>query len=239
MVAAEDEAIGKIIAAIEATGRRKNTLFVFSSDNGGPAPGRVTSNGPLRAGKGTLYEGGVRVCALASWDGHITAGSVVNVPLHMVDWYPTLLRLAGAKLEQALPIDGRDAWAAITAGAPSPHDAILLNSTPVGGAIRVGDWKLVLNGQVADSDDGDGGAAAGKAKAKAGKKREAAEATGGVELFNLARDPYEKTNLAATEPDKVRALRARYDAYAREAVPPKARPAGAGYKAPKVWGEAQ
>lgn len=239
MVAAEDEAIGKIVAAVEAAGRRGNTLFVFSSDNGGPSPGRVTSNGPLRAGKGTLYEGGVRVCALAAWDGHIKAGSVVTAPLHMVDWYPTLLGLAGAKLEQPLPLDGRDAWPAIAAGAASPHDAILLNTTPAGGAIRVGDWKLVLNGQVSDSEDGDSEAAAAKAKAKAAKKREAAAATGGVELFNLARDPYEKTNLAASEPAKVAELRARYDVYAREAVPPKARPATPGYKAPKVWGESQ
>ena len=103
----------------------------------------------------------------------------------------------------------------------------------------MGDWKLVLNGQVGDSEDGDSEAAAAKAKAKAAKKREATAATGGVELFNLALDPYEKTNLAAQEPAKVAELRARYDAYAREAVPPKARPAPAGYKAPKIWGESQ
>jgi arylsulfatase A-like enzyme len=184
-----------------------------------------------------LYEGGVRVCAFATWDGHIKAGTEVTAPLHMVDWYPTLLGLAGAKLEQPLPLDGRDAWPAIAAGASSPHDAILLNTTPVGGAIRMGDWKLVLNGQVSDSEDGDAEAAAAKAKGKAAKKREAAP--GGVELFNLARDPYEKTNLAAAEPQKVAELRARYDAFAREAVPPKLRPAAPGYKAPKVWGESQ
>jgi arylsulfatase A-like enzyme len=234
MVAAEDEAIGQIVAAIDATGRRGNTLFIFSSDNGGPAPGRVTSNGPLRAGKGTLYEGGVRVCAFATWDGHIKAGSVVNAPLHIVDWYPTLLKLAGASLDQQLPLDGRDAWPALTQGAPSPHDAILLNTTPVTGAIRMGDWKLVLNGSRNDMDDGAGAIAA---KSKKGKQKQA-QAKDAVELFNLAQDLSEKANLAEKNPAKVAELRARYDAFAREAVPPKSAPVPAGFKTPKVWGEA-
>src|SRR6185295_12763662 len=63
MLAALDEAVGHIIAAIDSRGLRKNTLILFSSDNGGPSPGTVTSNGPFRAGKGTVYEGGVRVAA--------------------------------------------------------------------------------------------------------------------------------------------------------------------------------
>src|SRR4051794_33467205 len=157
MVAAMDEAVGRIAAAIDARGMRPNTLFFFSSDNGGPAPGRVTSNGPLRAGKATLYEGGVRVPAFATWEGHIKPGTVVHAPLHMVDWYPTLLSLAGTPPSHDLPLDGRDAWPAITRGAASPHESILLNATPTSGAIRVGDWKLVLNGSDAGGDD-DGGA---------------------------------------------------------------------------------
>ena len=88
MVAAEDEAIGEILAALEKKGLRENTLIFFCSDNGGPAPGVVTSNGPLRAGKGTVYEGGVRVPAVAVWPGKIKAGSVVNAALHMVDCIP-------------------------------------------------------------------------------------------------------------------------------------------------------
>src|SRR5262249_15149773 len=98
MLVALDEAVGQIVAAIDARGLRENSQFVFSSDNGGPQPGRVTSNGPLRAGKATLFEGGVRVAACAAWEGHIRAGSVINEPLHIVDWYPTLLQLAGASL---------------------------------------------------------------------------------------------------------------------------------------------
>jgi arylsulfatase A-like enzyme len=231
MVAAMDEAIGQILDALDKKGLRENTLVFFCSDNGGPNPGVVTSNGPLRAGKGTLYEGGVRVPAVAVWPGKIKAGSVVDAPLHMVDWYPTLLTLAGVSLEQKHPLDGRDAWAAITHGAPSPHEDILHNVTANGGAIRVGDWKLVVNGQVTDVEEG----GAGKKGKKAGKK--AAATAERTELFNLKDDPYEKTNLAETFPDRVAQMKARLDAYIRATVPSKQAPPPAGFKSPKVWGE--
>ena len=84
--------------------RLVSTLIVFASDNGGPQPGKVTSNGPFRAGKGTLYEGGVRVCACAAYPKYIKPGTVVNEPLHMVDWYPTLLKLAGVSLRSVLKL---------------------------------------------------------------------------------------------------------------------------------------
>ena len=197
MLAAMDEAVGRIVDAVEKSGRRNNTLFVFSSDNGGPEPARVTDNGALRAGKHTLYEGGVRVCAFATWDGRIKPGGTIDQPLHMVDWYPTLLKLAGASLEQKLPIDGRDAWRTVAEGGPSPRDEILINAEPTRGAIRAGDWKLVLSG---------------------GPRR---QGSGGVELFDLAQDPGERTNLADANPAKVKELRARYETYAREAAPPK------------------
>lgn len=233
MVAAMDEAIGQIVATLEAESLRDTTLIIFSSDNGGPAPGRVTDNGPYRAGKGTLYEGGVRVCAFATWPGKIPAGTTVTGPLHIVDWYPTLLNLAGASLKQKLPLDGRDAWAAITQGAPSPHSEILLNTTPAKGAIRVGDWKLVLNGNAVD-DEGET-APAGEQTAKK-KKKKAAEAPA-VELFNLVQDPYEKSNQAAANPAKVKELRQRYETLAKLAVPPKNAPKAKDFKSPKVWGE--
>jgi len=236
MVAAMDEAIGQIVGAIDGRGWRKDTLFVFCSDNGGPNPGRVTSNGPFRAGKGTLYEGGTRVAACVMWEGHIKAGTVVNEPLHMVDWYPTLLKLAGASLQQPLPVDGRDAWPTIAEGRPSPHEEILLNTTPSSGAIRVGDWKLVLNGSSAGVDD-ENPAAPAPAAQKGGRGRAGAAARGTVELFNIAQDPYEKTNLADANPQKVKELRARYDALARQAAAPKNAPPVKGYVAPKVWGE--
>jgi arylsulfatase A-like enzyme len=231
MVTAMDEGIGRILEALDRKGMRENTLIVFSSDNGGPLPGVITSNGPLRAGKSSLYEGGVRVVAVAAWAGKIKAGSVVRAPLHMVDWYPTLVKLAGGSLEQALPLDGRDAWAAITAGAPSSHEDILHNISTTGGAVRVGDWKLVVNGQIVDGEEG-GQESPARLAAKA-----AALATPQIELFNLAEDPNEKTNLAEKNPGKVAELRARLDAYAAAAVPSKQAPAPAGFKAPTVWGE--
>jgi len=228
---AMDEAIGRIVAAVEARGWRTNTLIVFASDNGGPNPGRLTRNGPLRAGKGTIYEGGVKVCAFANWPGQIKSNSVVNAPLHIVDWYPTLLKLAGAKLEQKLALDGRDAWAAITKEGPSPHDAILINATPSKGALRLGDWKLVVNGGLGEAADGEDDtvlAAGGKT---------VTDADGSVELFNLAEDPSEKTNLASKLPGKVKELRARYEDFARQQVAPKAAPRPKEFKVPQVWGE--
>jgi arylsulfatase A-like enzyme len=189
MLAAMDEGVGQITAAIDGTGRRDNTLFIFASDNGGPQPGRVTDNGPLRAGKGTLYDGGVRVCAFAAWQGRIKPNTTIDHPLHIADWYPTLLNLTGAPLQQKLPLDGKDIWPVLTQGAPSPHEDILIHAEPTRGALRAGDWKLVITRD-------------------------------NVELFNLAADPSEKTNLADKEPDRLATLRARYDAYARQALPP-------------------
>jgi arylsulfatase A-like enzyme len=235
MVAALDEAIGTVLAALEQKGLRRNTLIVFSSDNGGPNPGKVTSNGDLRAGKGTLYEGGVRVAASATWDGHIPAGSVVQAPLHMVDWYPTLLKLAGVSSQQKLPLDGKDAWPAIAGGKSSPHEEILLNSTPTAGAIRVGDWKLVINGDREHAAmDGAAQEDGGKKTKVDGKKAKAGEV---VELFNIVQDPNEKQNLAGQQSAKLAELRARLETLAKQAAPPKTTAPAPGYKPPKVWGD--
>jgi arylsulfatase A-like enzyme len=232
MVACVDDQVGRIVAALEKRGLRNNTLIAFSSDNGGPL-GLGATNGQLRAGKHTLYEGGVRVSAFANWPGKIAAGGAVTQPLHIVDWYPTMLKLAGAKLDQKLPLDGRDAWATIAEGQPTPHEEILHNTTPGNGAIRMGDWKLVLNAmRPEDWNEGP----AQPAKAKKGKKK-AADGGDSIELFNIKDDPYEKTNLADKEPEKVRQLKARLDAYAREAAPPKSAAQSPDFKVPKVWGE--
>jgi arylsulfatase A-like enzyme len=227
MVAAMDEAIGRVMAAVDEQGLRRDTLIIFSSDNGGVRRTPVGDNGRYRAGKATVYEGGVRVAAFASWQGRIKPGTVVNEPLHMVDWYPTVLKLAGASLEQKLPLDGRDAWPAIAEGKPSPHEEIVLNAAPRGGAILVGQWKLVIASPVQAKSG-----AAPKGPATQGE-----QAADRVELFNLATDPGEQEDLAAKHPEKVRDLRARYEALARQAVPPKAHPKPPDYQPPKVSGE--
>lgn len=228
LVAALDEAVGRILAALDERGLRGSTLILFSSDNGGPNPGRVSDNGPLRAGKGTVYEGGVRVPACAVWDGRIKPGAVIKQPIHIADWYPTLLTLAGASLKQNLPLDGVDLWPTLTAGKASRRTGILHNTTPAGGALREGDWKLVVNGAAMREGGPDEEAATNVARPPA---------TQAVELFNLAADPYEKNNLAAQHPEKVKPLRARYDALAAAATAPKYETKPAVFKSPKVWGE--
>jgi len=190
-VAAMDEAIGKVVAALEEKGMLANTLIIFSSDNGGYVPTKGTSNGPLRNGKGTIYEGGIRVCALASWPGKIPSGKTIKEPIHIVDWYPTLIKLAGGLLEQKLPIDGRDIWPVLTEGAKSPHDAILLHGIVFGvAAVRMGDLKLIRNAK--DKPE---------------------------ELYNLAEDVGEKNDLAVSNPDKAKELRAKLDKLLKNAVP--------------------
>jgi arylsulfatase A-like enzyme/dienelactone hydrolase len=202
MLAAVDEAIGQIVAALEAKGLRDNTLIVFSSDNGGPAPDRISMNTPLRAGKGTIYEGGVRVCACAAWPGHLPAGATIKEPLHAVDWYPTLLKLAGASLEQKQAPDGLDIWPVLTQGAKSPHDALLLaGTTPARMALRMGHWKLLLHPNGPESRDDLAAAAQ-------------------VELYNLADDIGESRNLAMSQPERVKEMRARLETFLQDAVPP-------------------
>jgi len=226
MVTCMDDAVGRIVSAIDKRGLTRNTLIFFCSDNGGV--GSVADNGLLRGQKAQLYEGGIRVPAIAVWPGVLKAGVVVNEQLHIVDMYPTLLRLAGARLrrkasltgEQALPIDGKDAWPTIARGRPSPHEEILLNVTPYNGALRRGDWKLVHNGILgANYTDG-----------------KPVEDT--FELFNLAEDPYEKTDLSEKNPQKLRELKRRLRSYAGEAakanIPPNRMPKD--FKIPKAWG---
>jgi arylsulfatase A-like enzyme len=239
MVECLDEQVGRVVAALEKRGLTKDTLILFSSDNGGPITLGAT-NGKLRAQKGTLYEGGTRVCAFANWPGHIKAGTVVNEPLHIVNWFPTLVKLTGAPAAQNTPLDGRDMWATITAGKPSPNEDILINAVPNSGAIRVGNWKLVLNGRIGANDLEESGVPKAGAKKAAAKKKAQDKAAGaGVELFNLAEDPYEQNNLAAQNPEVVQQLRAKIESYQKAAVPPKAEDQPAGYKAPRVWGQSE
>ena len=209
MVTCLDDAVGRIVTSLQTRGIRQNTLIIFSSDNGG-WPEAGASNGRLRGEKGSLYEGGIRVPAFANWPGVLQTRGIINEPLHIVDWYPTLLQLAAAPLSQPLPLDGRDAWATISQGGPSPHVEILHNATKGMSAIRRGDWKLILQHQKESQS---------------------------IELFNIATDPFEKNNIATQHPDQVKALSARLKSYGRDAVPPPdltVRPDQ--FKVPKVWG---
>lgn len=204
MITAMDAEIGRVLGALEKRRMRENTLVVFQSDNGGPRSAKFTGevdmskstipadNGPYRDGKGTLYEGGTRVVALANWPRRIQPGSTVEQPIHMVDMYPTLARLAGAPLGKNKPLDGMDVWPTISEGKPSPREEVVYDIEPFRAAVRKGDWKLVWQATVPSQ----------------------------VELFNLAEDPAEKTDLADKNPQKVAELQQRIEALAREAVPP-------------------
>lgn len=204
LLSAVDEAVGQVVAALEQKGMLRNTLILFSSDNGGVYPGKYTMNTPLRAGKGTIYEGGMRVCAFATWPGKIPAGITITEPIHAIDWYPTLLKLAGATLTQQLPLDGKDIWPVLTQGAKSPHDALLLAGTSTNVvAVRMGGWKLLVNPSDKDAEEAEDEPAKSAAK---------------VELYNLANDISEQHNLAAENPDKVKELHARLAEFLKSAV---------------------
>ena len=148
----------------------------------------------------------MRVCAFATWPGQIPAGATIDEPMHGVDWYPTLLKLAGASIEQPLASDGRDIFPVLTEGAKSPHDAILLMGTQPGkAAIRMVAWKLVLNGSQQDAEE---------------SPADATRTAEKVELYNIANDIGEAKNLAETEPEKVQELRARLNVFLQDAVKP-------------------
>ncbi|MDA1038903.1 MAG: arylsulfatase [Planctomycetota bacterium] len=221
MVHCMDEQIGRVAAMIEHCGQTANTLFIFCSDNGGPTQ-LGASNGNLRGGKGTLYEGGTRVVSWASWPSQIPAGTVCNEPMHMVDWYPTLLALAGKPSTNPLPLDGHNIWPTLLATSPTPHAEILLNVTPNNGAIRAGNWKLVRT----ESDS--------PARRQGRAKEDSAPA---LELFDVVQDAAEEHDRAADHPDIVRRLADRLDAYAKDSAPPRDAPKPKGFKAPRVWGE--
>lgn len=202
---AMDDEIGRVIAALADKKMLDNTLIIFQSDNGGTRnamfAGAITDmskvvlpadNGPYREGKGTLYEGGTRVVALANWPGHIKEGSVVNEMIHTVDLYPTLVGLAGGKLDKSKPLDGVDVWGTISEGKPSPRTELVYNIEPFRAALREGDWKLVWRTLLPQS----------------------------VELYNIANDPSEKTNLADARPEKVAELQKRVNELASQAEKP-------------------
>jgi hypothetical protein len=132
---------GGVTNALFATGARSEAE---RKESGGVALGAKppASNGPYRAGKGSLYEGGDRVPAFANWPGKLKP-AVVDEPLSMVDVMPTLLVLAGGKGADDHPFDGKNIWPSLTDGEPSPHDELLINVEAIRGAIRKGEWKLV------------------------------------------------------------------------------------------------
>jgi len=183
-----DEGVGMIMTKLDELALADNTVFVFTSDNGGED--RVTSNAPLRAGKSTLYEGGIREPLIVRWPGVVEAGSVCNAPMSTVDLYPTFLGIAGLKSQRQQVLDGVSLLLLLKGKKTKLKRDTLYWHYPLakphflggksGGAIREGDWKLIEF-----FDDGK------------------------VELYNLAEDISEKNNLAEKMPAKASELRKR------------------------------
>lgn len=234
MVTAMDDAIGRMLVSLELNGLRERTLIVFASDNGGNLP--AASNEPFRDQKGSIYEGGVRVPAFANWPGVLPAGTTVQQPLHMVDWNVTLRKLAGAEPRGPKP-DGRDMWPALLGDTKPVHEEILINAAPGTGALRRGDWKLVINGHLRYKGGAPGPAFSWAELLRESKLPPMAASHQELELFNLAEDPGETRDLSARHPDIVRELKQRYDAYARQAVPVLDGRVSEDSKVPAVWGE--
>ena len=191
MITAMDDQIGNVVRALEERGMRDNTIIVFHSDNGGTRSallaGQIETkgelpadNGPYRDGKGSLYEGGTRVVSLLNWPSRVKS-TTVNDMIHVVDLFPTLAKLAGAKTAGGLPLDGLDMWPTLAEGKPSPRQEVVYNIEMFRGAVRKGDWKLFWRTTLPSR----------------------------VELYDLAKDPGEKNDLAAQNPTTVSDLQKR------------------------------
>ena len=201
MIETMDANIGRLMAKLDELGIADDTLVLFTSDNGGH---HITSNAPLRGGKGWLYEGGVREPWIVKWPGVTKPGSTCDVPVMNTDILPTVLEACGLPSEQALHQDGIS-FASLLRGDANPvHDALFWHFPHYGNhgsgpcsSVRVGDWKLI---HWIEDDS--------------------------VELFNIATDLGEKTDVAAQHPDRVQELRARLEAWRKnaEANMPRSKP---------------
>ena len=188
LVSSVDDAMGTIRAALKRLKIDEQTIIIFTSDNGGLIG--TTDNSPLRAGKGSAYEGGVRVPLIMFWPGVTKAGTLEPTPAISIDIYPTVLEMTGIKPLQSL-IDGNSLASLLKSGAKPDRDTIFWHyphyhpggATPYS-AIRSGDYRLVHFYE--DGHD---------------------------EMYNVATDVSETKDLAVTEPDRAKALRTRLDAW--------------------------
>lgn len=193
MLSAVDDGVGAITDELRRLGILEDTLIFFQSDNG---PSRESRNwmdgradpyyggmpGGLKGHKFSLFEGGIRVPGIFSWPGHIPAGQVIDAPCAAMDLFPTVLRLAGGDPE-AYALDGRDILPVLTEGADSPHEELFWEMEGQT-AVRRGRYKLVLNGQLVETEP----------------PQEA------VFLSNLREDPGETVNLAGRMPELTQEL---------------------------------
>jgi uncharacterized sulfatase len=208
-----DNEVGRLLAKLDELKLSDNTLVIFTSDNGGLS--RVTNNAPLREGKGSPYEGGIRVPLLVRWPSKVKAGSECDVPVHTVDFYPTFIKVASAlaesktndaatakpRSEPATTLDGESLLPLLTQTGPLQRPALFWHMptyttnygrTPCA-VIREGDWKLIH--WLGDYLDTTGFTPDDKPYGKlvVGPR---------TEVFNLREDPNETHNLATDRPKK-------------------------------------
>ena len=193
-----DDTVGRFLAKLDSLGLSEKTIVIFAGDNGGlhvlefsgtPA----THNTPFRAGKGYLYEGGIRVPMLVRWPGRVKAGVVIDTPVSLRDLTPTLIEAAGLSAAKTMgPLDGASLVPLLTGGGLAPRSLFwhMPNYTNQGGrpsgAVRDGDWKLVEDYE-----------------------------RGNVELYNLAADPGERNDCSKGDPARAEALKSSLDAWRR------------------------
>lgn len=193
MVDAMDQAIGAILSAIEKRTDADNTFVLFFSDNGGHTP--IASNAPMRDGKFSVYEGGIRVAAAARWPaGGLKGGRVSTEPMGYIDVFPTILRIADLPLSERVnrdrPFDGLDMLDVMRGKKPAPTRPWFSYIAPQDteqAAVHYEEWKLILRGEgVLDAENNPKIA---------------------TELYNIEDDPGEMINLADVHPEKIDQLR--------------------------------
>jgi len=196
-----DESVGRILTTLKEQGLDRQTLVIFTSDNGPwlSYGNHAGSAGPFREGKGTSFEGGVREPFAARWPGTIPAGSVCREPAMTIDLLPTFAELAGADRSEDRPIDGRDIRPLLTGqpDAKSPHEAFYFYWGRELQALRSGRWKLHFPHKYRSL----AGAPGSDGKPGPYQEREI-----GLSLFDLDADPGETTDLASRHPDVVARL---------------------------------
>ncbi len=191
MIAALDDGVGAVLGKLRETKLEENTLVFFISDNGGSNARDTSTNGALRAKKGSVYDGGVRVVWMMQWKGHVPAGVTDDRPVIALDIYPTAVAAAGGEIKPDWKLDGVNLLPFVTGGnKAAPHEALYWRFGAQG-AIRQGGWKLVKP-----------------------------SATEDWQLYHLARDIGEQTNLVAQESDRAKSLQTLWEKWNGELAKP-------------------
>ncbi|XP_064601359.1 arylsulfatase J-like [Liolophura sinensis] len=210
MVTAMDEAVGNVRQALEATGLMENSVIIFNTDNGGPAH-KVSNNLPLRGSKNTLYEGGTKGPAFVYSKKHIKkTGYINNQMIHAVDWFPTILHLAGVTPDR--DIDGVNQWPTLSEGVISARKEFVYNIDESQAAIRVGKYKLI---QGSAGDLNGWYPVVGSGASPTYVTGESID----FRLYDIEADPSEHFDLASQFPSIVKLMKRKLKQYRKSTVP--------------------